>query len=304
MYLQLQVLIGSLLILDLRVDGSVNIDSYVKHEEDDGPVPPSRPAVILPNHTDENEVIFDLNIKRNNTVQVGKTAYLMCRVENIGDKTVSWVRQSDLHILTVGEFTYTSDARFSCFYRPDTEDWLLEIKYPRENDSGVYECQVSTEPKISLEIYLKVIVARAMIKGAPDLYVKSGSSMELDCIVVPPMGSPRFIFWHHNEKVINYDSPRGHRIRVDTPKDLNIVSTLKISNIDIGDSGNYTCVPSYADPASIKLHVLDSEAPAAMQHEQRGGTCSIMICSSLISSYVYIVIRTTTLAIICAIFDR
>ncbi|KAG1667915.1 Zwei Ig domain protein zig-8 [Nymphon striatum] len=174
-------------------------------------------------------------------------------------RKVSWVRQSDYHILTVGKFTYAADERFSAFHRPDTDDWLLEIKYPKTSDSGTYECQVSTEPMKSLEVYLKVIVARAMIRGSPDLFVKRGSSMNLQCIVSPPSALQDYVFWYHNQKVINYDNMGGSsRVKVDTPSDFSTVSTLTISDIDVKDSGNYTCKPSTAIKASIRLHVLDA----------------------------------------------
>jgi hypothetical protein len=70
---------------------------------------------------------------------------------------VSWIRKRDLHILTAGILTYTSDARFQVI-RPDKSDnWTLQIKFPQERDSGIYECQVNTEPKMSLAFRLNVI---------------------------------------------------------------------------------------------------------------------------------------------------
>lgn len=70
---------------------------------------------------------------------------------------VSWIRKRDLHILTAGILTYTSDARFQVM-RPDKSDnWTLQIKFPQERDSGIYECQVNTEPKMSLPFRLNVI---------------------------------------------------------------------------------------------------------------------------------------------------
>lgn len=55
---------------------------------------------------------------------------------------VSYVRQRDLHILTVGRYTYTSDQRFTCIHLDDSDDWTLEIKYVQKDDAGVYECAV------------------------------------------------------------------------------------------------------------------------------------------------------------------
>lgn len=61
---------------------------------------------------------------------------------------MSWIRQRDLHILTAGLFTYTSDQRFSVVQRPvldhassmdgATSDWILQIKFVQPRDAGIY----------------------------------------------------------------------------------------------------------------------------------------------------------------------
>jgi hypothetical protein len=80
---------------------------------------------------------------------------------------VSWIRKRDLHILTAGILTYTSDARFQVI-RPDKSDnWTLQIKFPQERDSGIYECQVNTEPKMSLAFRLNVIGKWNVVSNFP-----------------------------------------------------------------------------------------------------------------------------------------
>ncbi|GIX99420.1 uncharacterized protein CDAR_297361 [Caerostris darwini] len=83
------------------------------------------------------------------------------------EKKVSWVRQRDLHILTVGKYTYTSDQRFTSIHMDNTEVWTLEIKYVQKKDAGVYECQVSTEPKMSLSIQLNVVGEKWRVRNFP-----------------------------------------------------------------------------------------------------------------------------------------
>ena len=70
---------------------------------------------------------------------------------------VSWVRHRDIHLLTVGRYTYTSDQRFRAIHHPHSEDWTLQIKYPQHRDSGIYECQISTTPHMSHFIHLNVV---------------------------------------------------------------------------------------------------------------------------------------------------
>lgn len=40
---------------------------------------------------------------------------------------VSWVRHRDIHLLTVGRYTYTSDQRFRAIHLPHSEDWTLQV---------------------------------------------------------------------------------------------------------------------------------------------------------------------------------
>merc|ERR1719384_2113481 len=84
---------------------------------------------------------FDTDLPQDVTGIVGHTAYLTCRVFDRTNSTVSWIRHSDLHILTVGRYTYTADNRYQSIYNPTTDEWILQIKYLQSRDSGMYECQ-------------------------------------------------------------------------------------------------------------------------------------------------------------------
>lgn len=66
----------------------------------------------------------------------GKSAYLSCRVRSLGNKTVSWIRHRDIHILTVGSYTYTSDQRFQATHHKDNDEWTLQIKWAQKRDAG------------------------------------------------------------------------------------------------------------------------------------------------------------------------
>lgn len=70
---------------------------------------------------------------------------------------MSWIRKRDLHILTVGILTYTNDQRFQSLHSEGSDEWTLRISSPQPRDSGTYECQVSTEPKISQGFRLNVV---------------------------------------------------------------------------------------------------------------------------------------------------
>lgn len=38
------------------------------------------------------------------------------------------MRHRDIHLLTAGRSTYTSDQRFQSVHNPHTEDWVLQVK--------------------------------------------------------------------------------------------------------------------------------------------------------------------------------
>ncbi len=40
---------------------------------------------------------------------------------------ISWIRHHDLHILTVGRYTYTADLRYQSIYNPERDEWILQV---------------------------------------------------------------------------------------------------------------------------------------------------------------------------------
>uniref|UniRef100_A0A182TKS6 Ig-like domain-containing protein n=1 Tax=Anopheles melas TaxID=34690 RepID=A0A182TKS6_9DIPT len=141
---------------------------------------------------------FDISASRNVTALVGNTAYLNCRVRNLGNRTVSWIRHRDLHLLTVGKATYTSDQRYQSVHNPQLDDWSLKVLYPQQRDSGVYECQISTTPPVGYSMTLSVVEPVTSIVGGPDLYIDTGSTVNLTCIVQYLPEPPPLIQWTHN----------------------------------------------------------------------------------------------------------
>ncbi|XP_067207570.1 lachesin-like isoform X2 [Linepithema humile] len=249
-----------------------------------------------PTRSWDNKPQFDDIAPRNVTAIVGQTAELNCYVKHPGDRVVSWIRKRDLHILTSSIHAYTGDARFSVKHPEASDEWTLKIAYVQPRDAGVYECQVNTEPKMNLAFMLKVeesapvpatttpnaihrtfnSAAQATIVGPEDVYVKKGSTISLICEVNVRSTPPSSVSWHHGGAVVDFDSPSVHRrggVSLETEKtDTGTTSRLLVTQARLTDSGNYTCIPSNANPASVMVHVLNGEHPAAMQH---GGSCGV-----------------------------
>ena len=126
---------------------------------------------------------FDLNYSGNVNGVLGKTAMLNCRVKNIGNKTVSWLRHQDTHLLTIGRLTYTSDMRFKAIHKLYSEDYMLQIKPAKQSDSGKYACQISTTPPNSHIIMLTIAEPKTAILGGPDIHLQEGNTMNLTCVI-------------------------------------------------------------------------------------------------------------------------
>ncbi|XP_069167214.1 limbic system-associated membrane protein isoform X2 [Procambarus clarkii] len=219
-------------------------------------IPLSGPAI---DHTNSSNI----------TAQMGKTAILNCRIKYLGGKTVSWMRSRDLHLLTVGRFTYTSDDRFKSVHQQGSEDWLLKIHYVQHRDAGSYECQISTTPPMSKIVWLTVVETRVL--GGPDLYINFGSTINLTCIVNHSPEPPPYIFWYHENELLSYDSPRGG-ITVVTEHGPSSSSRLLIQKAAVSDAGRYTCRPANADPHHITVHIIPNEHPAAIHHKNGTST--------------------------------
>ncbi|CAL1682691.1 unnamed protein product [Lasius platythorax] len=116
------------------------------------------------------------------------------------------------------------------------------------------------------------IEARARIIGPPDIYVKTGSLLTLTCLMSQGPHDLGTVAWFRGTQAV-VTSPRSEndieaepRITVETEWSDALTSRLRITYAKPGDSGNYSCVPTVAERASVNVHVINGEHPAAMQH--------------------------------------
>lgn len=108
----------------------------------------------------------------------------------------------------------------------------------------------------SNNIFFGFAVSKAKIIGNTEMYIRSGSDINLTCVVLETPDPPTFIYWYRDRDVINYSGRGG--ISVVTEKQTR-TSRLLISKAQPPDTGNYTCAPSASDSASVTVHVLNGE---------------------------------------------
>jgi hypothetical protein len=71
-------------------------------------------------------------------------------------------------------------------------------------------------------------------------------------------GYPDYVYWYRNEDVLNY-SPHVKIEDAKSPDEQPLVSKLSVENVQRSHTGNYTCAPSNARPASVMVHVVDGK---------------------------------------------
>ncbi|XP_050711038.1 zwei Ig domain protein zig-8-like [Eriocheir sinensis] len=199
---------------------------------------------------------------RNVTALEGQSAYLHCRVAQLGDKKVSWIRRRDLHVLTSGVHTFASDQRFLALHADRSENWTLQIRFSQVRDTGDYQCQVNTDPRISMLFTLNVLEAATLMEGSDQRYVRAGSTIQLTCSTSIASQPPGLLYWYRDTEILKH----GGRVNISTSLEDETVSRLLVHGASVNDSGNYTCWPTKFLPASVMVHVIPEENAAAKSH--------------------------------------
>ncbi|XP_066969796.1 zwei Ig domain protein zig-8-like [Macrobrachium rosenbergii] len=221
----------------------------------------------------------------NVTVNEGSHAFLPCRVANLGDRSVTWMRRKNLHIITAGMLTYSPDDRYRVLHPSNTDEWTLHIKFTQAGDGGWYECQVNSDPKITMPVLLVVKDknledpfykheldadannnTQVNIEGPEERYMQQGSSLSLTCNIVHNyVKGPNQVRWYQGAVRLTYDSPRGG-IALQTEKtSKRTIGRLMLSNVTPQDSGRYSCRPDTGGSASVSVHIQSSQHQAAVQ---------------------------------------
>ncbi|KAG8270044.1 hypothetical protein J6590_093827 [Homalodisca vitripennis] len=209
----------------------------------------------------------------NVTGQLGAAVDLHCRVNRLpGETSVSWLRRQEgqLRLLAVGLELYSSDSRYAVRLL-EPGDWQLRVRSLLESDQGHYECQVPSHPPRVHSVYLHVVVPELEITDERDVPIKdkfynSGSTIQLKCRLTRVPRPSHFLLWRHGSDILNHDLLRGGiSVRTDLTED-GAWSRLLVAHATPQDSGNYSCSLSDVAGASVTVHVLNGETPAAMQH--------------------------------------
>jgi len=208
-------------------------------------------------------------LSENNTAVVahrGSTTTLHCQVHKDSQYgVITWARLADgsrpYTVLTIGDTTYINDDRYTIEKPIRHDNWNLRVRSASLSDGGMYECQATTHPPQSVFVALRVVAAYAEIVGTKDKVFNSGSRLQLICVLKLATARVDYIFWYHNDRMINFDTDRGISVHEDEAG-----STLTMTDVSVADSGNYSCQPRDMRPASVAVTILsERQAPDALQ---------------------------------------
>ncbi|CAB3249018.1 unnamed protein product [Arctia plantaginis] len=208
---------------------------------------------------------------------LGHAASLDCTVYRLLDKSVSWVRSRDLQILSHAGVVFTADARVSATSGVEgagSSRHSLRIERLRASDAGRYECQVNTEPKMSLFFNLTVVdepVPTVVVSavGPSTVLGVEGGAATLACEAryePPPRQLPLAaleVRWHRGDELINLQSSRGG-VSLDTERwAARSLSRLTLAELGAPDAGEYVCAAA-GRAAALRLRV---QRPTEMSAE-------------------------------------
>lgn len=238
------------------------------------------------------DVIF---LSPNNTellAHQGSSVTLSCRLTkspNFG--MVTWSRrllsEKSLQVLSIADFTHINDQRFLIAKKPQDNDWQLQIKSVTSYDSGEYQCQATTHPPSLISIMLSVVDAFAEIQvedksvkksnkdhhengNEPnEKFIKKDSQLKLNCYLRKATEKPLYIFWYHNNSMVNYSPDTGRKV---VRHQDGWGSTLLITKAAAHDGGNYTCAPHNIHPDSVLVTIMDGEGKSAAVHRDEASS--------------------------------
>ncbi|XP_034948618.1 lachesin-like [Chelonus insularis] len=206
----------------------------------------------------------------NVTIAQGRDATFTCVVNNLGGYRVSpssytsgdhsgtkarvaWIKADTKAILAIHEHVITNNARLSVTHN-DYNTWTLNIKNAKEEDRGLYMCQVNTDPMKSQSAFLEVVIPPDIIseETSGDLMVPEGSSAKLTC---KARGYPEpEITWRREDRgdIIVRDTNGGTKTRQPSVRG----ETLVLTKVTRSEMGTYMCIASNGFPPSVSKQMM------------------------------------------------
>jgi len=196
----------------------------------------------------------------NVTLLSGETALLACKIYNLGNKSVSWLRHTNPipQLMALNNLSNSLDTRVKAMVGEDWSEFVLLIRDVSPSDSGQYECQVSgpNHTTSSKMIHLNVIATTTTIDAGPDIYVSIGSKLELTCRVYTAGIKLNYLIWRRGDKIAKFLGGENSDVELEPDKKGMFVTSLKVGTIAADSADKYECSPSPGNTAVARVHVI------------------------------------------------
>ncbi|XP_076059177.1 uncharacterized protein LOC143035893 [Oratosquilla oratoria] len=178
----------------------------------------------------------------------GRDIKFTCVVKNLGEYKVGWVKADTKAIQAIHHQVVTHNPRVAVTYR-DRTTWNLHIRDVQEDDSGVYMCQVNTDPMIAEMGHLEVKVPPEIDDNlsSGETIVQENGKVSLVCKATghPPPN----VSWRREQGVkIDF----GDKKKVTKHNGEHLV----INKVQRSDMGPYLCIATNGVPPSVSKRIF------------------------------------------------
>ncbi|XP_059081716.1 protein amalgam-like [Tigriopus californicus] len=205
----------------------------------------------LPNPVDAYQPGF-ISPLENTTVASGRSAHFTCVVKHLGGHKVAWLRSDSKAILAIHTHMVTNNPRMSVEHNGHNS-WTLRLSNVQRNDSGIYMCQINTEPMTSQIGMLSVVEAPDILynETSNDTIVLEGAGSRLRC-EARGYPEPTVTWQRENGALIALRHESGKTERVERVEGTDLI----LNRLTRADMGAYLCIASNGIPSPVSKRIM------------------------------------------------
>ncbi|KAH3858856.1 hypothetical protein DPMN_101497 [Dreissena polymorpha] len=191
-------------------------------------MPPSMKTVTLTVH--DTPKVNKTSINHRYSFKTGSRVTIECHVSGSPPPTVTWY------------FYETNSTSIEEKKIKVSSSKLLDIRTADKSKDGIYRCEATNDHgQDKYEIYLEITYPPVPTITTKQVSVKENSQIRLVC-KAESKPAPNFAWFHSGQ---NITTSKRHHVSHDTEDmEFQVVSELTIRQVEVGDSGKYTCSAS------------------------------------------------------------
>ncbi|XP_076235065.1 dpr-interacting protein lambda [Calliopsis andreniformis] len=182
----------------------------------------------------------------NHTVIQGRDVFFTCVVNHLQSYRVAWIKSDSRAILAIHTHLVSQNPRLSVTHNGHNT-WKLHVSNVQKNDSGVYMCQVNTDPMRSQTGIMEVVIPPDIVddKSAEGMVTHEGGNVRLKCVAT---GSPTpTVTWKREDgrNIILREDGQKQSLQTYVGEILELTGVLR------QEMGIYLCIASNNVPPTV-----------------------------------------------------